>query len=176
MVVFVLVIYLFSPRRSCFCLWSHLRKWKRVFSRVLWTHSSGDIKIRSYVISFQVKCLPWPSWSLIFFSLLFKVLTQIHLTYIWWSIFLVITEVATKEKFPILSLILSYSKDQDVLTSNMPTFWSICQNFSPPLSQPPFQKGGKKTPSSCLLPVGFFSFSMNLQIFNEPLLAARHGT
>lgn len=170
------MIYLFSPRRSCFCLWSHLKKWKLVFSRFLWTHSSGGIKIHSYVISFQVKCLPCPSWSLIFFSLLFKALTQVDLTYIWWFVFLVITEVAVKEKFSILSLILSYSKDQDVLISNMPTFWPIYQNFLPPLPTSVPKKGEKILPAVYYLWVFFFFFSMNLQIFNEPLLTARRCT
>lgn len=167
----------FSPRRSCFCLRSHLKTWKLVFFCFLWTHRSGDIKIHSYVISFQVKCLPCPSWSLIFFSLLFKALTWIDLTYIWWFVFLIIIEVAIKEKFPILSLILSYSKDQDVLISNTPTFWPVCQNFLPPLPTSVPKKGGKKFFQLFITCVFFFSFSMNLHIFNEPLLAAgtAHG-
>ena len=85
--------------------------------------------------------------------------------------FLVITEVAVKEKFSILSLILSYSKDQDVLISNMPTFWPIYQNFLPPLPTSVPKKGENILPAVYYL-CFFVSFSMNLQIFNEPLLAA----
>jgi len=86
-----------------------------------WMGRPKEITNRLSQNQFPGRKLPFPSWQLISFSILLKMLTQVDSSYIWFIFFPLGIEVVIKE-FPILSSIHSYSEQQDVLISNLPTF------------------------------------------------------